>query len=146
MPQAERAAHIVPGLVHMSLVLIKMLIDAGCKVTYDTKRVKLFYKGNVVWKGTRESLTGLWVLPLKQTGKIAQPRTLNIDKNTANNAYQMTQKEELIRYLHQCLFPPTKLTLLKAIKIINWQHGQASQKKQSKNTSHIHAQQQIKGT
>ena len=47
-----------------------MLIDARFNVTYDTKHVKNFYKGNVVWKGTRESLTGLWVLPLKQVGKI----------------------------------------------------------------------------
>ena len=36
--------------------------------------------------------------------------------HTANNAYQMTSKEELIRYLHQCLFCPPKSTLLKAIK------------------------------
>ena len=64
LPQAARAAHIVPSLVHTSLISIKMLIDAGCKVTYDTEHVKVFYKGNVVWKGTRESLTGLWVLPL----------------------------------------------------------------------------------
>ena len=28
----------------------------------------------------------------------------------------MTSKEELIRYLHQCLFCPPKQTLLKAIK------------------------------
>ena len=28
LPQAERAAHIVPGLAHTSLVLIKLLIDA----------------------------------------------------------------------------------------------------------------------
>ena len=29
---------------------------------------------------------------------------------------QMTSKEELIRYLHQCLFCPPKSTILKAIK------------------------------
>ena len=57
LPQAARAAHIVPGLAHTSLVSINMLIDAGFKVTYDTKHVRVFYKGNVVWKGTREPLT-----------------------------------------------------------------------------------------
>ena len=66
IPKAARAAHIVPGLVHTSLVLIKMLIDAGCKVTYDTEHVRVFYRGNVAWKGTREALTGLWVLLLTQ--------------------------------------------------------------------------------
>ena len=32
------------------------------------------------------------------------------------NAYVMTSKEALIRYLHQCLFSPTKKTLVKAIE------------------------------
>ena len=32
------------------------------------------------------------------------------------NAYAMTRKESLIRYLHQCLFSPTKKTLVKAIE------------------------------
>ena len=85
-------------------------------MTYDTKNVKVFYKGNVVWTGTRECLTGLWVLPLKQVGEITQQRTHSTDNHTANNSYQMTSKEELIRYLHQCLFCPPKSTLLKAIK------------------------------
>ena len=34
----------------------------------------------------------------------------------AENSYTMTSKEALIRYLHQCLFSPTKKTLVKAIK------------------------------
>ena len=37
----------------------------------------------------------------------------------AASAYAMTSKEALIRYLHQCLFSPTKKTLLKAIEMIN---------------------------
>ena len=123
-----------------------MLIDAGCNVTYNTKHVKVFYKGNVVWTGTMECLTGLWVLTLKQVGKFTQQRTHSTDNHAANNAYQMTSKEELIQYLHQCLFCPPKSTLLKAIKKTNWKHGQASQQKQSKNTSQIHAQRQMKGT
>ena len=34
LPKAARKAHIVPGLVHTSLVLIIFLINAGCFVTY----------------------------------------------------------------------------------------------------------------
>ena len=34
LPKAARKAHIVPGLAHTSLVSVKMLIDAGCFVTY----------------------------------------------------------------------------------------------------------------
>ena len=40
LSQAARAAHIVPGLAHTSLISINNLIDAGCKVTYDTEHVK----------------------------------------------------------------------------------------------------------
>ena len=92
LPKAARAAHIVPGLARTSLISIKMLIYAGFKVTYDTEHVKVFYRENVVWKGTRESLTGLWVLPLKQKQNITQMRH-RTDNHTANNAYQMTSKE-----------------------------------------------------
>ena len=37
-------------------------------------------------------------------------------EHMAANAYAMMSKESLIRYLHQCLFSPTKKTLVKAIK------------------------------
>jgi hypothetical protein len=33
----------------------------------------------------------------------------------ANNVYQMTSKEALVRFLHQCLFSPPKRTLIKAL-------------------------------
>ena len=77
LPQAAIAAHVVPGLVHTSLISIKMIIDAGCKVTYDTEHVRFFYRGNVVWKGTIESLTGLWVLPLTHHKKCPIDKPLN---------------------------------------------------------------------
>ena len=116
LPQAARAAHIVPGLAHKSLISIKMLIYAGCKVTHDTEHVKFFYRGKVVWKSTRESLTGLWALSFTHKQKIAQTIRHKTDNHTDNNAYQTTSKEEPIRYLHQCLFCPPKSTILKAIK------------------------------
>ena len=43
LPKAARKAHIVPGLVHTSLVSIKMLIDRGCFVTYG-ENVIVYYK------------------------------------------------------------------------------------------------------
>ena len=92
LPQAARTAHIVPGLAHTFLVSIKMLIESGCNVTYDTKHIKVYYVVKVVWTGIRECLTGLWVLPLRQDGEITQKRTQNTDNHTAKNAYQMTSK------------------------------------------------------
>ena len=69
LPKAARKAHIVPGLAHTSLVSIKMLIDAGCFVTYG-QNVIVYHNKRVVWKGSREKITGLWVLPLKPKMKI----------------------------------------------------------------------------
>ena len=44
-------------------------------------------------EGHKGIIKGLWVLPLKIIGKIAQPRTHNTDNHAANNAYQMKSKE-----------------------------------------------------
>ena len=101
LPQASIKAHIVPGLVHMSLVSIKMLIDAGCFVTYGEK-VLVYYKEKIVWTGPREELTGLWVLPLRKNMQLNQQSTKNTQAHTSNNAYQMSSKEEIVKYLHQC--------------------------------------------
>ena len=35
LPKEARRAHIVPGMAHTSLISIKVLTDAGCKVVYD---------------------------------------------------------------------------------------------------------------
>ncbi len=38
LPPKARAAHIVPGMAHTSLLSIKMLVDAGCNVRYQKDR------------------------------------------------------------------------------------------------------------
>ena len=44
LPSEARKAHIVPGLVHTSLIFIEMLCGAGCNVTYETNTVNVYYK------------------------------------------------------------------------------------------------------
>ena len=48
--------------------------------------------------------------------QLTKQTTVGTQPHTANNAYQMSSKEELIKYLHQCLLCPPKSTLLKAIR------------------------------
>eukprot|EP00978_Attheya_sp_CCMP212_P040823 scaffold226719_cov36-Attheya_sp.AAC.1 len=93
LPPEARQAHIVPGLAHTSLISIKMLCDAKCIVTYDDEACTVYYKNTTS----------------EQQGRA--PR-----KHQASNAYHMKTKQELIQFLHQCLFCPPKRTLLKAIK------------------------------
>ena len=118
LPEEATRAHIVPGLAHTSLVSIKVLCDAGCKVEYNNKHCLVFYKKKLVWMGRREATTKLWVLPLDpDTPTQHWPyQTEESNEEYAANAYQMTSKASLIKYLHQCLFCPPKLTLLKAIR------------------------------
>ena len=122
LPQGAKRAHIVPKLAHTSLVSIKMLCDAGCRVTYDDNAVKVFYKNIIIWKGHREPSTGLGVLPLNERPKLQNLQQIQ-QTETALSAYTMTPKRDLITYLHQCLFSPPKRTLLKAIhnnQLVTW--------------------------
>ena len=44
LPPKARSAHIVPGLKHASLISIKILCDAGCRVKYTTNGCEVFFK------------------------------------------------------------------------------------------------------
>ena len=44
LPASAHQAHIVPGLAHTSLVSIKLLCEAECKVSYDLDEVKVYFK------------------------------------------------------------------------------------------------------
>ena len=117
LPEEATRAHIVPGLAHTSLVSIKVLCDAGCEVNYNGMNCLVYYKNKLVWKGSREPSTKLWVLPLAPNTKPEhRPYQIPDNEEYAANAYQMTSKAALIKYLHQCLFCPPKSTLIKAIK------------------------------
>ena len=49
LPNEAKEAHIVPGLAHTSLISIKILCDAGCKVTYDDNECRKYYRKKIVW-------------------------------------------------------------------------------------------------
>ena len=43
LPKKAREAHIVPGLTHTLLVLIKVLCDTGCRFIYDNQICNIFF-------------------------------------------------------------------------------------------------------
>ena len=78
-----------------------------------------------MWSGRKEPTTSLWVLPISRNGETSIQDGNDDDimmlkhgtkEHMAANAYTMTSKEALIRYLYQCLLSPTKKTLVKAIE------------------------------
>ena len=48
-----KLAHIVPGLAHASIISIRILCGAGCKVQYDEKICSVYYNNKLVRKGGR---------------------------------------------------------------------------------------------
>ena len=125
LPKEAIQAHVVPGMAHTSLISMKILTDAGCKVVYDAHECRVYFREKIVWTGVKEPTTGLWVLPIITSGETSSQEgnddellklQLRTKEHVSANAYAMTSKEALIRYLHQCLFSPTKKTLVKAIE------------------------------
>ena len=118
LQEKSKESHIVPRLVHASLVSIKVLCGAGCNVEYDTNECRVIYKDKKIWNGNIEPSKGLWVLPLNPTleFKLSMNHMQYIPtKEVASNAHTIKSKRSLINYLHQCLFWPPKKTLLKSI-------------------------------
>ena len=108
---------------------MKSLIDAGCKVVYDAHECRVYFRDKIVWTGGKEPTTGLWLLPISTNGETSSQDANDDDllklerrkkQHMAVNAYAMTSKEALIRYLHQFLFIPTKKALVKAIENIKF--------------------------
>ena len=72
LPGHMTEAHIVPGLAHASLISTRKFCDAGCKVMFDDKECRVYFKGELVLVGGRDKATGLWQLPINPTRKANQ--------------------------------------------------------------------------
>ena len=92
-------------MAHTSLILIKVLTDAGCKVVYDAHECRVYFRDKIVWTGVKEPTTSLWVLPIStnsetssQDGNDEDLMKLQLRKkeHMAANEYAMTSKESLI--------------------------------------------------
>jgi hypothetical protein len=96
LPQQARQAHILPGLVHNSLISVGHLCDNECSVTFTQDQV------------TVDPKSRLWRVNLKQKmeSEIVQ----------CNHAHDNNNQKDLINYLHASCFSPVKSTWIAAIK------------------------------
>ena len=62
-------AHIVPGLVHSSLISTKKFCEAGCKVVFNETECRVYYKDELVLSGGRDKKTEMWQLPINPVSK-----------------------------------------------------------------------------
>jgi hypothetical protein len=108
LPHQARQAHILPGLVHSSLISVGQLCDNKYSVTFTQDQVTVSRNGKDVIHGSRDPKSRLWPVNLKQKKKpeIAQ----------FNHAHDNNNQKDLINYLHASCFIPVKSTWIKAIK------------------------------
>ena len=68
--------------------------------------------------GQKLPVTKLWLVPVHQRKQLRLINNNNQPSTTQkiNDIQQTKNQEQLIQYLHQCLFSPTKSTVMKAVK------------------------------
>jgi hypothetical protein len=92
LPPQARKAHILPGLVHNSLILVGQLCDNGCNVTFTQEQVTVLRDGKCIMYGSRDPISRLWRVDLKQKFE-----TKNVQ---CNHAHDNSNQKDLFNYLH----------------------------------------------
>jgi hypothetical protein len=108
LPPQAREAHILPGLVHNSLISVGQLCDNECSVTFTQDQVTVSKNGKHLMYGSRDPKSRLWRVNLKQKFE-----TENVQ---CNHAHVNNNQKDLTIYLHAACFSPVKSTWIKAIK------------------------------
>jgi hypothetical protein len=108
LPPQARKAHILPGLVHNSLILVGQLCDNGCNVNFTQEQVTFSRDGKCVMYGSRGPRSRLWRVDLKHKFETKHVQCYH--------AYDNSNQKYLINYLHAACFSPLKSTWITAIK------------------------------
>jgi hypothetical protein len=118
--------HIVPGLSMASLMGIRVLCKAGCKVIFTDTKCEVKYKNKVILHGIKDPTTDLWTLPItptevKATGSHDVGKDQGDQKNLhpvnwAAFAHSVRTRANAVKFAHQSLCNPTISSLMKALK------------------------------
>ena len=92
-----------------NLISLGSLCEDGCRVILDKDNIKVYKNEVEILQGYREKSSNLYYFPFNNPEE--RPTT-----NQEMNNIQVSTKENLANFYHQCLFSPTKSTLLKALK------------------------------
>jgi hypothetical protein len=86
LPHQARQAHILPGLVHSSLISVGQLCDNECSVTFTQDQVTVSRNRKEVMYGSQDPESRLWRVNLKQKMKpeIAQCNHAHDNNNQKN--------------------------------------------------------------
>jgi hypothetical protein len=84
LPPQARIAHVLPGLVHNSLISVGQLCNNGCDVTFNKDVVSVRNNGKCAMTGTRDPQSGVWRVNLRNA-KTAIQSTFNHAHDTNNH-------------------------------------------------------------
>jgi hypothetical protein len=115
LPPHAGQAHILPGLVHNSLISVGQFCYNGCIVTLTHDQVTVTKNKNRVMHGSRDPKPRLWRVNLNQKSKIHEIQ--------CNHSNDNNNQKDLINYLLAACLSPVKSTLTTAIKngnFITW--------------------------
>ncbi len=70
--------HIVPSLTIASLIGIRPLCKAGCRVTFDNTKCDVIFKGKVILRVFKDPSTDLWTLPIPESISCHDPAPVKI--------------------------------------------------------------------
>ena len=110
---AAKTAHVVPGLSHASLLSTAVFCDAGYTLTYDANACHVRDGPITILTGTRDSNTGLWLIPLTED----KPTAETTPHHAAHNVHTITHLTNRVKFMHQAFFCPPIQTLLRAANL-----------------------------
>jgi hypothetical protein len=108
LPPQARKTHVLPGLVHSSLISFGQLCENGCNIKFKKEAVSVMNNGKCVMRGSRGPHSCLWQVDLKKSKPAMQPE--------CNHARETSNLKELINYMHAACFSTVKSTWIAAIK------------------------------
>jgi hypothetical protein len=129
--------HIVPSLRIASLIGIRPLCKAGCKVIFDNKKCNVVFDGVVILHRFKDPSTNLWTLPIPTKVCTAPGPTVlpqpgpcksraphfpmdtsdtHTGVNLATFTHSVQTRANAVKFAHQSLCNPKISTLLKAVR------------------------------
>ena len=118
--------HIVPGLSMASLMGIRVLCKAGCKVIFTDMKCEVRCKNKDILNGIKDPTTDLWTLPITPMA-INETGCHDLGKDQCNQKnphpfawaafpHSVRTRANAVKFSHQSLCNPTISSLMKALK------------------------------
>ena len=60
---------LLPELAQASLISVRVLCNAGCRVIFDDQECRVYFKGKVVQVGYKDPATNLWTVSINGGAK-----------------------------------------------------------------------------